>query len=62
MNIPDNVYQAMREGNAAWGKLTASGQLNKAKWTEEQRQSLALLAEITKHTFNAVQRLIKANE
>jgi hypothetical protein len=62
MEIPENVYQALREGNAAWAKLTTDGQLNKAKWTVEQRQTLAALAEVTKHTFNAVQRLVKANE
>lgn len=62
MNIPDDVYQALREGNAAWGKLSSTGQLNKAMWTAEQRQSLSELAEVTKATFNALQRLIKANE
>lgn len=62
MNIPDNVYQALREGVAAWGKLASNGQMNKARWTAEQRQSLSELAEVTKATFNALQRLIKANE
>lgn len=62
MNVPDNVYQALNEAKNAWEKLSVTGPQNKARWSDEQLKSLSLQLEVVKHTFNALHRLVKANE
>ena len=62
MNVPDNVYQALNDAKSAWEQLSVVGPQNKARWTDEQIKSLSLQLDLVKHTFNALHRLIKANE
>jgi hypothetical protein len=62
MNVPDNVYQALNDAKASWEKLSVAGPQNKARWSDEQLKSLALQLDLVKHTYNALYRLIKANE
>jgi len=56
--IPDNVYQALKDAKTAWDALYVTVPQNKAKWTQEQLASLGSQAEVLKHTYNALNRLI----
>ena len=46
MQIPPNVTQALRDAETSWNRLLARGQTNQAKWTREQQNDLALIAEV----------------
>ena len=58
MDIPDNVYQALKDAKAAWDALYVTVPQNKANWNAEQLKSLGNQAEVLKHTYNALNRLI----
>jgi hypothetical protein len=56
--IPDNVYQALKDAKSAWDSLYVTVPQNKANWTPEQLKALGAQAEVLKHTYNALNRLI----
>jgi len=64
VEIPENVYQAMRAGALAWQKFVVLAKANDSKrvWTKEQTQQWALLAEVVTATHNALLRLLEAND
>ena len=62
MEIPQTVYQAMRDASSAWNKLLAQGGANRAKWSDEQLQQLSLIGQILKQHHSVLNRLIEANE
>jgi hypothetical protein len=61
MQIPPNVTQALRDAETNWNRLLTRGQTNQAKWSREQQNDLALIAEVLSNTHNALKRLIEAN-
>jgi uncharacterized protein YecT (DUF1311 family) len=60
MEIPENVFSAMRAGDMAYRKLVSLKMAQKA-WTKEQDAELSLLFEIMSNTHNALKRFIDAN-
>ena len=61
LEIPENVHQAMREGNRAWSRLGALVAANRDTWSKQQLAQLELIAEVIKHLQQALNRLINAN-
>ena len=61
MDIPDNVYQALKDGQSAWHQLVLTVPGNRARWSDEQVRQLALLTDLISQTFNALHRLVMAN-
>jgi len=62
MEIPQNVYQGLRDAGSAWNRLLALGGANRAKWSDEQFQQLSLIGEILKQHHSVLNRLIEANQ
>jgi len=58
MPVPNNVFQAMNDAKATWERLTITVPQNKAQWTQEQLRALGIHAELAKHTYNALSRLV----
>jgi hypothetical protein len=59
--IPASAYQAMRDGHRAWDQLVSFASNNTAKWSEEQKQQLGMMAELLKQHHAVLNRIIEAN-
>jgi hypothetical protein len=62
VEIPENVFQAMRDGALAWSKLTALANRSKGVWSADQQAQMTLFAEVLSTTHNALKRLLDAND
>jgi hypothetical protein len=62
MEVPENVYQAMKDAHLAWDRLVALAPQNRASMSELQGKTFTLVTEILKQHHAVLNRLIEAND